>query len=112
MMMHECFRTDVEWNGVITVGYRIVYGPDSITQRKPSGTARIRILVVLSFLFFALMVRFIWPEGREVLAIHLLPQNQTVTEMALSNLLEDLRHGEQIMDSLTVFCREILYEIH
>lgn len=112
MMMHEALWTGVEWNGVISVGHRIVYGPDSPAQRGHAGTARIRLLVALSFLIFAWSVRSFWPEGREALASHLLPQNLTVTEIAFANLLEDLRHGEGMVDSLTVFCREILYEIH
>ncbi len=110
-MMHESFRTSVECSGVINVGYRIVYGAEPVIQKKSSGTVRIRVLVALSFLAFAWTVRLLWPEGRAVLAMHLLPGDQTLAETAFLNLLEHLKHGERMVDSLTVFCREILHEI-
>ncbi len=38
----------------------------------------------------------------------LLPGNPQVTERALTELVENMRHGDSIKDAVTVFCREIL----
>ena len=111
MTVHEDSRTYIQWSGVILVGYRIVYGPNLIIQRKQTGTARIRILVALSFLVFAWSVRIFWADGREVLTTYLLPDELSLAEAAFYNLLGDIRQGDRIIDSLTVFCREVLYEI-
>ena len=93
------------------MAYRIVYGTDPIVQKHNTGTARIRILIALNFLIFAMVVRLLWPEGRELLVMQFLPGDPTMTEIAFSNLLDSLRQGSGMAESLTVFCREILYEI-
>ena len=94
-----------------TVGYRIVYGPEQVITNQSSGAVRIRVLVALSFLIFAWMVRFLWPEGRAVLAMHLLPGDLTCAEAAFSELMDNIRYGDGVVDALTVFCKDILYEI-
>ena len=111
MMTHEDFRTCILWSGVILVGYRIVYGPNLITQEKQTGTARIRILAAFGFLVFAWIVRIFWEDGREVLATYLLPEGLSPAEAAFHNLLENIRQGGRVVDSITVFCREVLHEI-
>lgn len=93
------------------MGYRIVYGPDVVLQKAGYGTARMRILVAICFTAFACMVRLHWPEGREILAGHLLPGEPTFAQTAFSKFLENLNHGTGMVESLTVFCREILHEI-
>ena len=93
------------------MGYRIVYGAEPAHQQKQNGSVRLRILVALSFLAFAGLVRFLYPDGRELLAGYLLPGDLTLTQSAFSGLLDNLRHGLGMVDSLTVFCREILHEI-
>ena len=111
MTMHEDSRTRIEWSGVIWVSYRIVYGPNLTTQRRTAGTVRIRILAALSFLVFTWIVRFFWADGREVLITYLQPEGLSLAEAAFYNLLENIRQGARIVDSLTVFCQEVLYEI-
>ena len=93
------------------MGYRIVYGPVMDMQKTRSGTARIRIMLAVCFAAFACIVRFVWPEGKEILAGHLLPGNPTLVQAAFTDLLENLHHGFGMVESLRVFCREILYEI-
>ena len=111
MHMHEPARTNVELLRGDMVSYRIVYGPDPVTEKNVRGTARIRMLIASGFLIFAWVVRVLWPEGREVLAAWLLPGEAAVTQAAFLALLDNLRNGFGMADSLTVFCREILYEI-
>lgn len=93
------------------MGYRIVYTPDMDIQKRNICGARLRLMIAGSFLILAWMVCLIWPEGRAVLAVHLMPGEPTLTQAAFSNLLENLRNGDRMVDSLTVFCREILHEI-
>lgn len=93
------------------MSYRVIYGAEQVIQKHKKKSARFRILIALSILIFAWTVRLLWPEGREMLAMYLLPGEPTLTEAAFSNLLENLRHGFGMADSLTVFCREVLYEI-
>ena len=46
-----------------------------------------------------------------MLAMHLLAGEPTLAQTAFADLLKNLRCGFGMVDSLTVFCREILYEI-
>ena len=46
-----------------------------------------------------------------MLAMHLVTEGPTRAQTAFADLLENLRSGFGMVDSLTVFCREILYEI-
>ena len=93
------------------MGYRIIYGPDKVMAARNCGTLRFRTLLAISFGIFALSVRFLWPEGREVIAAAFLPGELSVTQTAFSELLENLRQGVGMGNSLTTFCRNILYEI-
>ena len=68
-------------------------------------------MIAFSFLVFTGLVRILWPEGRDLLVMSMLPGDLSVTEAAFSSLLDHLRQGSGLVDSLTVFCREVLYEI-
>ena len=43
--------------------------------------------------------------------MHLLPGDLTCAEAAFSELMENIRYGDGVVDALTVFCKDILYEI-
>ena len=92
------------------VGYRIVYEPDFVNAAGRKDSTRIRIMISCGLLIFALVVRLLWPEGREVLTEYLLSK-PTLAQSAFSDLLENLRCGSGMVESLTVFCREVLDEI-
>ena len=68
-------------------------------------------MIAISFGLFSLLVRLFWPEGREVLMTYLQPGQESVTQIAFSQLMGNLHQGTAIADALTVFCKEILYEI-
>lgn len=93
------------------MGYRIVYGPDSVPGTGKRRSAQLRILTALCFLALAWAVRLFWPAGREILVTLLLPGDPTQAEAAFTMLFENLRQGEPMLDILTVFCREVLHEI-
>ena len=94
-----------------TMGYRIVYGADRSMDVDRQRSASLRTMIAISFCFFALLVKFFWPEGREVLMGYLLPNKQTVALIAFSEMIENLQQGAIMSEALTVFCKEILYEI-
>ena len=92
------------------MSYRMIYEPGS---RAEGGNSVIfRTLMTASFFVcFLWAVNRFWPEGREVLTKYLLPGEPALAQAAFSVLLDNLRHGMGMVESLTVFCREILYEI-
>ena len=93
------------------MSYRIVYEPEKCVQQSFKESSSGRILTALCFLIFVWLVQSLWPEGREVLTKYLLPGEPALAQAAFSVLLDNLRHGMGMVESLTVFCREILYEI-
>ena len=68
-------------------------------------------MVALCFGLLAFGVRMCWPEGRLILASMLLPGDATFTQEAFGALVENLRIGVGMAESLTIFCQELLYEI-
>lgn len=93
------------------MAYRIDYDSNDIRRKRTDSSLRIRTLITVSFLIFAWMAQLLWPAGREQLVNTFLPGDATMTQIAYLNLLERLRQGCGMAESLTVFCREILYEI-
>jgi hypothetical protein len=91
------------------MSYRIVYGPDKYpVEKKHGGGSRIRMLTALCFLLFCLTVSVVWPEGSAILQGLLLPGEMSASEMAFCVLMDDLRMGEPLKDSVTVFCQSVI----
>ena len=90
------------------MSYRIVYGPKPAKPQE-KRSSHLRILTAVFLLLFAVGVRMVWPEGREVLRNWLLPGSPGVTEAALGEMVEDLRAGEPVGESLTAFCRQVIH---
>lgn len=91
------------------MAYKISYGPD-IQPPKAAGFrwSRVRPLAAAWFLVFVLLVRTLWPQGRELLRTILLPGDPTITQQAFSVLISDIRQGSDLGQALTVFCEEII----
>ena len=93
------------------MSYRIVYGPMPRAEKPQDWTLlRVQMWTAVFILFFALLVRQLWPEGMDVLKSVLIPGEQTVTEQALSEMVAGLQEGEHLEDALTAFCRQIIDE--
>lgn len=93
------------------MGYRIDYGgPIPNIPYRRSNYFRLRSMVAVAFLLFSLVVRFCWTEGTDMLRSLFLPGDLTVTEQAFRDMVDDLRHGVPIGDSVTVFCQRIVDE--
>lgn len=93
------------------MGYRIVYGGPSPESKIQNSTAiRLRTMVAAAFLMLCMAVRLLWPDGTAVLRSVFLPSDLTVTEEAFSVLIEEVRQGQPLGDSITAFCHKILDE--
>lgn len=92
------------------MGYRIDYNGSVPEPSRTGWGRRFRILVAAAFLLFSVIVRIIWPEGRQMLQSVFLPVELSVTEQAFSKLVSDVRTGEQLSDAFNVFCRTVIEE--
>jgi len=92
------------------MGYRIDYKGSVPETTRTGWGRRFRTLVAAAFLLFSVIVRIIWPEGRQMLQSVFLPVELSVTEQAFSQLMSDVRTGEQLSDAFNVFCRTVIEE--
>ena len=103
--MHRLFRGD-------TVPYRITYGEEDRYSVKPAeySTLRIRCLTAAFLLVLALFAKFCWPEGAAVIRSVLLPSSPSVTQQAMDCCILQIQHGEPVVESFAVFCRQVLVD--
>ena len=93
------------------MGYRIEYEGTIPIRQAPSCTRlRLRSLMAGFFLVFCIGVRLLWPEGTRLLQSYFLPGDLTVTEAAFSEMISDIRTGNDIGSSVTAFCQRIIDE--
>ena len=91
------------------MGYRVKYGAEKRTVLVPGVSwIRLRTMVAVTILAFAIAVHAFWPEGAEKLRSVFLPEPATLVETAVPDMVKNLRSGSSISDSLTVFCSQIL----
>lgn len=91
------------------MGYRIVYGEESLREKpKGMGILRFQLLTAVFAVLFVLSVRIWWNDGAEQLRHWLLPGEPTVTEAAFSGFVEDIQGGMKVGDAVTAFCKEII----
>ncbi len=90
------------------MAYRIDYDVTdkhrAIGRQQTSLPAR----TAMFFLLFLLLTKLFWPAGDEKLREILTPWDAEVTAEAFSEMLTDLRSGEDFTSAVTVFCREIM----
>ena len=92
------------------MGYRIVYGGPTPEIKTKTTAVRLRTMMAAAFLVFCMAVRLFWPEGTTLLQSVFLPSDLTATEEAFSVLLEEIRQGQPVNESITAFCHKILDE--
>lgn len=90
-----------------TMGYRIEYGPEMKTS-EPEKRSSLRTWIAGALLLFSLVVRISWQEGTEILQSVLLPGDLSVTEIAFSEMMTDLRSGVTVADAVSVFCQRVI----
>lgn len=93
---------------VMGLTYRIDYGPPIPQEKKQRKSGvRLRVMTVIFFFAFLLLVKSIWPAGTERLRSVLLPSG-TGDQQAIREFVADLRQGEDPKDALTTFCRQVI----
>ena len=85
------------------MGYRIVYGKDPAP--KYEAAARLRVMTAVCMLVFVLLVRWISPEGTELLRRALEPRAETVS--AFSDMVTRINGGDRVGEAVTTFCRTV-----
>lgn len=93
------------------MGYKVVYS-DVGKRKKNSGDSgfRLRTLIAVALLLFALTVRLTWQEGTTRLRQVLIPGELRGAEAAFSEMVRDIQEGTQLNDAFRTFCTEILNE--
>lgn len=95
------------------MGYRIDYaGPTPQIKSRINRTGRFRTLIAVSFLFFSILVRLLWPEGTKALQSVFLPLELSAAEQAFIELLDDVHRGQPLDDAVITFCHRIVHEVH
>lgn len=91
------------------MGYRIEYG-QTMTRTPTTGACIQRrkkfALWLVPFCLIA-VVTLLWGRVDEIRDL-LIPGNTAVTEVAISQFVNDLRAGQDFGDAITAFCREII----
>ena len=91
------------------MAYQIIYDPDLKSKypakrnNKPVGQ-----YIVAFVLFAAITVLLCHPPVRYVLKNFLLPGDPDITLSASQKLVETLKNGNTVRDSVMAFCMEIL----
>ena len=89
------------------MGYYMVYGcGDEYSPKRNSF--RLRVMISACMLLFSILTRTFWAPGAEKLREVILPVENNTSRRAFDVLLDDLREGASIEDSLEVFCRTVL----
>lgn len=91
------------------MGYSVKYGEEK-RRNLGSGVSwvRLRTMIAVGILTFAIAVHAFWPEGAEKLRSVFVPGPATLVETAVLDMVKDLKSGNNISDALTVFCSQIL----
>jgi hypothetical protein len=91
------------------MGYRIVYGADiPVMDANQKDRTGLRVMTAAFFLIFVLLVRAAWPAGAGILRQKLMPGNETVAEMAFSEMVNDLHQGIPMGEAVKDFCRYVV----
>lgn len=92
------------------MAYRVDYAPGPVDSQKNSGNYGIRLLMTLTvFALFLFCVRSYRPDAWTSLQEWIWPGDAAVTHSAAKVLWTDLQTGKPVAESVTAFCRDILY---
>ena len=86
------------------MGYRITYGPGA--DRNRTSKARILTAVLLGSLTVGVLLH---PAGRRMAWNLLLPGDPRQTALAAEELVEDLRAGQPLQNTLEAFFRNAMH---
>lgn len=91
------------------MGYVIRYDcGESHSGSASSRCSRLTAMTAGFLLAFLLLTKLFWPEGSAMLRQFLIPGDPDVTSQAVSVLVDELRAGKPMGDTVQAFCAEIL----
>lgn len=88
------------------MAYVIEYGGQVPVAQRIRRRKNWKWIRAICFLMAAIAVRYFWGD---VLTGILIPGEDDATVEAFSNLLSALGEGESVSESVTAFCREVIY---
>lgn len=90
------------------MAYNILYGADAIkykVKEKNIGYSNRSVVFIIAVCVVAMSIFLLrTPQVRD----YLTPGDKAVTKAALTEMVQDLREGENVTEALTAFCREII----
>ena len=89
------------------MGYRVDYKPMKKVRGAEKHRVRLPALTGMFFLLFLLLVNMFWDEGTTVMRELLFPERAAVTAAALETLVQELKAGETLKDTVSAFFRTI-----
>jgi len=90
------------------VSYRITYGKTrEVRTGNRIGKAYKHLIIWIMTLFIAISICWIGWSNSEIRQ-YILPGDPQITEVALEQLVLDIRNGESISDAIATFCQEIM----
>ena len=88
------------------MSYRIDYGSEADLHKKAGWMSGILLTGVL-FSVFLILVSLLWPEGREVLQLMLIPGDPDVTVKAAQTFAAELDCGTNLISAASDFVRNV-----
>ena len=91
------------------MAYRIEYGKDVLNGSRRKRHIFLRNILTLGFLcLFFMLITMMWPEGKTLLRIILIPGDPEVTLEASEIFARNILNGESFRDAVTAFCYTVL----
>lgn len=91
------------------MGYHIQYGKTIIKTEHATPIFRSKIkLTLVAILLATTIIGYTAYSYKDALQEYILPGDAVVTASALDALIDNVRAGENLKDSVTAFCLEIM----
>ena len=89
------------------MGYRIAYSPEDNRRYPMHKRYKIKRKWIIPVAAFLILTAVLFSRV-DALRRFLLPGDPDVTQAAITTMVEDLKTGEPLYDTVTAFCREII----
>ena len=88
------------------MGYKIVYGKKKRGKYQP---LRLQTVVAAFSFLLVLCVCASWPEGTAQLRRVFVSKELSESAQAMVSMVENLKAGDDISDTIMVFCQELIH---
>ena len=90
------------------MAYNIRYGADAVKYEIMERNTAYNNLTVAFITAACAVAMGIFLLRTPQVRDYLMPGDKAVTKAALTEMVQDIRHGENITEALTAFCKEII----